>query len=159
VVGALAAVGDIGFDNSLNLSLENHLPAGLSQAVTGAGSALASEVAKLSKIPALGSASLVPVDKAGRAVVYFLVTGNLTKPSFALDSKRMASEAGAGAKNALTESLNKKKEELKAKVDAERAKVEAEARARADAEKKKLQQKGSDEAKKQGKKVLKGLGF
>ncbi len=166
VVGALAAVGAIGFDNTLNLSLETHLPPGLSSAVTGAGSALVSEVAKASGVPALGGASLVPVDKAGRALVYFLVGGSLTKPTFALDSKRMASEAGAGAKSALTDALNKKKDELKAKADAEKAKLEGEAKARIEEEKKKLQEqaeaqkkKGADEAKKQGKKVLKGIGF
>jgi len=166
VVGAIAATGSVGFDNSLSLSLENHLPPGLSQAVAGAGGALTSEIAKLSQVPALGGVSLVPVDKAGRAVLYFLVGGAITKPSFALDSKRMASEAGSGAKSVLNETLNKKKEEVKARAEAEKTKLENEAKARADEEKKKLQQqadqqkqKASDEAKKQGKKVLKGLGF
>ncbi len=166
VVGGLAATGTIGFDNTLNLSLENHVPAGLSQTLTGATGALTSEVAKLTKVPALAGASLVPTDKSGRAILYFLVGGILTKPTFALDSKRMAAEAGAGAKNALADALNKKKEELKAKLDAEKAKLEGEAKARIDEEKHKAQQqveeqkkKGTVEAKKQGKKVLKGLGF
>ncbi len=166
VVGALAASGSVGFDNSLNLALETHLPPGLSQAVMGAGNALTSEVAKLTQVPALAGASLVPKDQAGRAIVYFLIGGLLSKPSFALDSKRMASEAGAGAKNALTDAFNKKKDELKVRAEAEKAKLEGEAKARLDAEKQKLQQqadeqkkKVTDEGKKQGKKVLKGLGF
>jgi AsmA family len=166
VVGAMAATGTLGFDNTLNLSLENHLPPGLSQAVTGAGSALVSQVAKLSNTPALAGASLVPVDKAGRAIIYFLVGGSLSKPSFGLDSKRMASEAGAGVKNALSDAFNKKKQEALTKLNAEKDKLESEAKARLELEKQKLQQqvdeqkqKGTEEAKKQGKKVLKGLGF
>ncbi|HKP98420.1 MAG TPA: AsmA family protein [Fibrobacteria bacterium] len=166
VVGSILAAGAIGFDNTLDLNLESHLPAHLSAGVLGAGSALASEVAKLSKIPALGSASLVPVDKAGRAVLYFLVGGTLAKPSFSLDAKRMATEATSGAKGALTDALNKKKLELKAQAEAEKAKLEAAGRARAEEERKKLEaaaeeqkKKTSEEAKKQGKKVLKGLGF
>lgn len=166
VVGGIMAAGAIGFDNTLDLSLESHLPPNLSSGVLGAGSALASEVAKLSQIPALGGASLVPVDKAGRAVIYFLVGGTLSKPSFTLDAKRMATEATSGAKSALSDALNKKKLELKAQADAEKAKAEAAAKARIDEEKKKLdaaaeqqKKKGTDEAKKQGKKVLKGLGL
>jgi uncharacterized protein involved in outer membrane biogenesis len=166
VVGAIMAVGTIGFDNTLNLTLENHLPAGLSSSLAGASGALASEVAKLSKIPALGSASLVPMDKSGRAIVYFLVGGTLAKPSFSLDAKRMAGEATSGAKSALSDALNKKKDELKAQANAEKDKLEAQAKARADEEKKKLEaaaeeqkKKASGEAKKQGKKVLKGLGL
>lgn len=166
VVGAIMAVGTIGFDNTLNLTLENHLPAGLSSAVAGASGALASEVAKLSKIPALGSASLVPMDKSGRAVVYFLVGGTLAKPSFSLDAKRMAAEATSGAKSAIGDALQKKKDELKAQVSAEKEKLEAQAKARADEEKKKIEaaaeeqkKKASEEAKKQGKKVLKGFGL
>ncbi|MDB5050424.1 MAG: hypothetical protein JWO30_3495 [Fibrobacteres bacterium] len=166
VVGGIMAAGAIGFDNTLDLSLESHLPPNLSSGVLGAGSALASEVAKLSQIPALGGASLVPVDKAGRAVIYFLVGGTLSKPSFTLDAKRMATEATSGAKSALSDALNKKKLELKGQADAEKAKAEAAAKARIDEEKKKLdaaaeqqKKKGTDEAKKQGKKVLKGLGL
>jgi uncharacterized protein involved in outer membrane biogenesis len=166
VVGAIMAVGTIGFDNTLNLTLESHLPAGLSSTVAGASGALASEVAKLSKIPALGNASLVPMDKAGRAVVYFLVGGTLAKPSFSLDAKRMAGEATSGAKSAIGDALQKKKDELKAQANAEKEKLEAQAKARADEEKKKVEaaaeeqkKKASEEAKKQGKKVLKGLGL
>ena len=160
------AAGTIGFDNTLDLTLESHLPPGLSSSLTGATGALASEVAKLSKVPALGNASLVPVDKAGRAVVYFLVGGTLAKPSFSLDAKRMASEATSGAKSAIGDALQKKKDELKAQANAEKDKLEAQAKARADEEKKKLEaaadeqkKKASEEAKKQGKKVLKGLGL
>jgi uncharacterized protein involved in outer membrane biogenesis len=166
VVGAIMAAGTIGFDNTLDLSLESHLPPGLSSSVAGASGALASEVAKLSKIPALGSASLVPMDKAGRAIVYFLVGGTLAKPSFSLDAKRMAGEATSGAKSAVADALNKKKDELKAQANAEKEKLEAAAKARADEEKKKLEaaaeeqkKKAGDAAKEKGKKVLKGFGL
>jgi uncharacterized protein involved in outer membrane biogenesis len=166
VVGAIMAVGTIGFDNSLDLTLENHLPAGLSSSLAGASGALASEVAKLSKIPALGSASLVPMDKSGRAIVYFLVGGTLAKPSFSLDAKRMAGEATSGAKSALNDAFNKKKDELKAQANAEKEKLQSQAKARADEEKKKLEaaaeeqkKKATEEAKKKGKGVLKGLGL
>jgi uncharacterized protein involved in outer membrane biogenesis len=166
VVGAIMAAGTIGFDNTLDLSLESHLPAGVSSSVTGATGALASEVAKLSQIPALGNTSLVPVDKNGRAVLYFLVGGTLAKPTYALDGKRMALEATTGAKKALADALDKKKQELKAQADAEKAKFEAAVKAQAEQEKKKAQaaadeqkKKAEDEAKKQGRKVLKNLGF
>ncbi|MEO7424332.1 MAG: AsmA family protein [Fibrobacteria bacterium] len=165
-LGSVMALGSIGFDNTLDLTLENHLPPGMSSAVMGAGSAVASQVAKLSQIPALGGASLVPTDKAGRAVLYFLVGGTLAKPSFSLDAKRMASEANSGAKSALSDALNKKKLEAKAMADAERAKLEAAGKAKLDEAKSKAgaaaeeqKKKASDEAKSQGKKVLKGLGF
>ena len=166
VIGTLAALGDLGFDNSLNLSLENHLPVGVSQSIGGASSALASEVAKLSHMPALTGASIVPMDKAGRAILYYLIGGSLTKPTFTLDSKRMAGEAGAGAKSALSDAFNKKKAELKAQLDAEKLKLESEVKAKLESEKAKIQQqvegqkkKATDEVKGQGKKVLKGLGF
>jgi hypothetical protein len=177
VIGAVMAAGAIGFDNTLNLNLESHLPPGASGVLAGASGALTSELSKLPGASALGNASLVPMDKAGRAIVYFLVGGTLAKPTFAVDSKRMVAEASGGAKNALNAALDKKKDELKAQAAAERAKLEAQAKARADSAKSQLQaaadeqkkkaaaaaeeqkKKASDEAKKQGKKVLKGLGF
>ena len=177
IVGAILAAGAIGFDNSLNLNLESHLPAGASSALAGAGGALTSELSKLPGASALGGASLVPVDKAGRAIVYFLVGGTLAKPTFAVDSKRMMSEAAGGAKNALKSQLDAEKAKLQARADAEKAKLQAQAQAKADsakaqaqaaveAQKKKAEaaaeeqkKKASEEAKKQGKKVLKGIGF
>lgn len=166
VVGAIMAQGSIGFDNTLDLTLENHLNPKMSAVVAGAGSALTSQLAKLTQVPGLAGASLVPTDKQGRAILYFLVGGSLSKPGFSLDSKRMASEGTSGAKNALNDAMQKKKDELKAQAEAERAKLEGAARARADEEKKKLEQaageqkkKASEEAKKQGKKVLKGIGL
>lgn len=177
IVGAILAAGAIGFDNTLNLNLESHLPPGASGVLAGAGSALTSELSKLPGASALGGASLVPMDKAGRAIVYFLVGGTFTKPTFAVDSKRMMAEASGGAKNALNDALQKKKDELKAQANAEKAKLEGQAKAKADsakaqvqaaaeAEKKKAaaaaeeqKKKASDQAKQQGKKVLKGLGF
>jgi uncharacterized protein involved in outer membrane biogenesis len=166
IVGSLLAAGAIGFDNTLNLNLESHLPANVSGVLAGAGSALSSELSKLPGASALGGASLVPMDKAGRAIVYLLVGGTLAKPTFAVDSKRMMSEAAGGAKNALNDALQKKKDELKAQAAAERAKLEGQARGKADSAKAQVQaaadeqkKKASDEAKKQGKKVLKGIGF
>jgi hypothetical protein len=177
IVGSVLAAGAIGFDNTLALNLESHLPANVSAALAGAGSALASELSKLPGASALGGASLVPMDKAGRAIVYLLVGGTLAKPTFAVDSKRMMSEAAGGAKNALNDALQKKKDELKAQALAEKAKLEGQARAKVDSAKAQLQtaadeqkkkaeaaaeeqkKKTSDEAKKQGKKVLKGIGF
>ncbi|MDQ3000625.1 MAG: AsmA family protein [Fibrobacterota bacterium] len=173
VVGAIIAAGSIGFDNTLALNLETHLPPKMSAAVASASGALTSEIGKLSGIPALANASLVPTDKAGRAILYFVVGGTLAKPSFSLDAKRMASEAGSGVKGALSDALNKKKAELKAAADAERAKLEAkgkakvdEVKARLDEEKQKAEaaaeaqkKKAAEEAKKKGKNVLKGIGF
>ncbi len=165
-VGSMAVTGSIGFDNSLALNMENHLPPSLSQGIAGATGALTSQLAKLTNIPALAGASLVPMDKTGHALLYFLIGGTLSRPSFSLDSKRMTGEASAGAKNALSDAFNKKKDELKAKFDTEKAKLEAEAKAKLDAEKKKLmdqaeaqKQKGVEEAKQQGKKLLKGFGL
>jgi colicin import membrane protein len=188
VIGAVLAAGTIGFDNALALNLESHLPAGVSVALSGAGSALTSELAKLPGASALGGASLVPMDKAGRAIVYLLVGGTLTKPTFAVDTKRMMAEATGGAKNALNDALQKKKDELKAQALAEKAKLEAQAMQKADSVKAKAQaavdeqkkkaeaaaeeqkqkaeaaaeeqkKKAAEGAKKEGKKVLKGLGF
>lgn len=177
VVGAILAAGAIGFDNTLSLNLESHLPPNASAVLAGAGSALTSELSKLPGAGALGKASLVPTDKAGRAVIYFLVGGTLARPTFAVDGKRMMSEASGGAKAALNDALQKKKDELKSQAAAEKARLEAQARAKADsakaqaqaaleAEKQKAKaaaeeqkKKAADEAKKQGKKVLKGLGL
>lgn len=177
LVGSLLAAGAIGFDNTLNLNMESHLPANVSGALAGASSALSSELSKLPGASALAGASLVPMDKAGRAIVYLLVGGTLAKPTFAVDSKRMMSEAAGGAKNALNDALQKKKDELKSQALAEKAKLEGQARAKADSAKAQVQaaadeqkkkveaaaeeqkKKASDEAKKQGKKVLKGIGF
>jgi hypothetical protein len=166
VIGEMLSQGAIGFDNTLALNLETHLPPGLSNAVAGAGGALASELAKVSKVPALGNVSLVPKDAKGRAVLYFLVGGLLTNPSFSLDTKRMAAEGAGGAKSVLGDAVKKKKEELQSQVNAKKDSLEKVAQARADEEKKKLEQKieeekkkKEEEAKKQGKKVLKGLGL
>jgi hypothetical protein len=177
IVGAVLAAGAIGFDNTLNLNLESHLPPGASGALAGASSALTSELSKLPGASALSGASLVPMDKAGRAIVYFLVGGTLAKPTFAVDSKRMVSEASGGAKNALNDALQKKKDELKAQANAEKTKLEGQAKAKADSAKAQVQaaadtekkkaaaaaedqkKKATDQAKQQGKKALKGLGF
>jgi uncharacterized protein involved in outer membrane biogenesis len=175
--GALDVTGSIGFDNTLDLVVEDRLPPSLSSHVVGAGSALTSELAKTVKIPGLSNTNLVPTDKSGRAILYFLVGGTVSRPNFALDMKRMAAEGAGAAKGAMEAELRKKADELKAQAQAEKAKLEAEARARADEEKRKLQakadeekkkleaqaeaekKKAAEEAKKQGKKVLKGLGL
>jgi hypothetical protein len=136
-VGSLLASGSVGFDNSLDLRLEQALPAAASRLVSGTR---------------LGGLSLVPMDKSGRALLYFAVGGLLHRPTFSLDMKRMAREGAAGA-------LGRKQDEAKAKVLAEKERLEAEARAKVEAEKKRLQEQAEQEAKKAGKKVLKSLGF
>jgi uncharacterized protein involved in outer membrane biogenesis len=173
-VGSLAALGHIGFDNTLSLTLENHLPADISKQVAGASGALASELSKAVKIPGLANASLVPVDKAGRAIVYFLVGGTLARPTFALDTKRMATEGVGGAKASLEAEARKKLDEAKAQLNARKDSLEAAGRARldeekakvqakADAERKKLEEQAEAEKKKAAesakKKVLKGIGL
>jgi uncharacterized protein involved in outer membrane biogenesis len=159
VVGALLAAGGIGFDNSLSLQLEDHLPAGLSQAVAGPGSSLTSELSKYASVPGLGKVNLVPTDKNGRAILYFLVGGALTHPTFSLDLKRMATEGAGGAKAAVEDAARKKVNEAKAAAQAKADSAAAALRARADEEKKKAQKKAEEGAKQQGKKILKGLGL
>lgn len=159
VIGQMLGDGAIGFDNSLSLSIEDHLPAGLSQSLAGPGSALSSELSKLSAVPGLGKASLVPTDKNGRAILYFLVGGVLSHPSFSLDLKRMASEGAGGAKTAMEDAAKKKLNEAKAAAQAKADSLAAVARKRADEEKEKAKKKVEQGAKEQGKKVLKGLGL
>jgi hypothetical protein len=155
-LGALLLAGKIGFDNTLDLQLTEALPPAASKLVAGPSGALAGQLSKLAPVPGVANASLVPTDKSGRALLYFAVGGLLTSPTFALDVKRMAKEGAAGsAKAALDDALQAKKDEMKAKAQAEKEKLEAEAKAKIEAEK----GKAVGEAKKQGRKVLKGLGL
>ncbi len=153
-VGSLQAAGKVGFDNALDMQLTQALPPGVSKLVGGASSTLTGQLAKLASVPA-ANVSLVPMDKSGHALLYFLVKGTVTQPAFSLDAPRMAREGAGSAKAALADALKQKENELKARAEAEKQKLEAEARARAEAEKK----KAVNEVKKQGKKVLKNLGF
>ncbi len=159
IIGALNGQGFVGFDNTLNLNLENHLPPALSARVLGASGAVTSAAAKLTHIDALENVSLIPKDKSGRALLYFVIGGLVSKPTFALDSKRMAGEANSGVKQQLADELKKKTDELKAQSTAK-------AKAVVDAEKEKLKaegelqkQKATEAAKSKGKKALKSLGF
>jgi len=170
--GAGRAAGTIGFDNSLKLQLTQALPPAATAMVTGASNALLGQLQKFA--PGLPGGSLFPSDNQGRALLYFIVDGDLSKPRFALDAKRMASEGSgnavkASAQKALQDAARKKQEELSARAQEERAKLEAAAKAKFDAEKKrledaaaaekkKLSDKAAAEAKKQGKKILEGLG-
>ncbi len=180
IVGQLSALGKIGFDNSLDLNLEQHLTAAQSRMVLGASSALSGAAAKATGIGAFASVSAIPKDAQGRAIVYYIVGGTLTKPKFALDGKRMAGDAGSQVKAAAMEALDREKQKLKAeldaktrafkneaqaKIDAEKQKLEAEKK-KLEAEKKKLEEKANaekekvqDKAKEEAKKNLKKLGF
>ena len=103
------------------------------------------------------------MDKSGHALLYYLVGGTLTQPTFSLDAGRMAKEGTGNAKSALEDALRQKQNELKARAEAEKQKLEAEARARIEAEKKKAVDKakteGANQVKQQGKKLLKNIGL
>jgi uncharacterized protein involved in outer membrane biogenesis len=146
--GSARATGRVGLDNSLNLTLTHTLPPDASKAVAGGSSAVLSQIAKLSGSNAAGG-SLLPTDASGRALVYYLVRGEVTSPSFGLDAQRMAKEGAAGAAAASA------KEAVQARAQAEKEKLEAQAKTRIEAEKKKAKEEGV----KKGKKVLKDLGF
>jgi hypothetical protein len=105
-------------------------------------------LAKLSGSKAAGG-SLLPTDASGRAMIYYRVRGEVTRPSFGLDAQRMAKEGAAGA------AAVSAKEALQARAQAEKEKLEAQAKERLEAEKKKAKEEGV----KKGKKVLKDLGF
>ncbi len=170
-VGSLFLDGAVGFDNSLDLKLTQTLTPGLSKAVSGAGSALAKQVGSLAGISGLEQVSLLPTDAQGRNLLYFLVDGTVSQPRFSLDAKRMASEGAAGGvKKAAEAALKKKVDEAKALAQAKKDSLEAVARQKLEAEKEKAKKeaekvvdegkkKATEEAKKQGKKVLKGLGL
>ena len=162
VVGSILALGAIGFDNSLDLNLETHLPAAVSAVLAGPTGALTSGLSHLPGASALAGTNVVPTDKAGRAIVYFLIGGTLAKPTYNMDAKRMAAEGMGGAKKAMDDALAKQKAELAA---AAKAKTD-EAKAKFDEEKKKAEvvaeeqkKKATEAVKDKGKKVLKGLGF
>jgi uncharacterized protein involved in outer membrane biogenesis len=157
--GSARAQGFIGLDNALNLTLTHTLPPEASKAVAGGSSAVLAQVAKVSGSKAVGG-SLLPTDASGRAMLYYLVRGEVTRPSFGLDAQRMAKEgaagaAGAAAKAALQAKLQQQQDALKAQAQAEKEKLEAATKARIEAEKKKAKEEGA----KKGKKVLKDLGF
>ena len=162
-LGGAQASGKIGFDNALDLNLTQSLPPGVSKMVGGATGALTGQLAKLASVPQLANASLVPMDKSGHALLYYLVGGTLTQPTFSLDAGRMAKEGTGNAKSALEDALRQKQNELKARAEAEKQKLEAEARARIEAEKKKAVDKakteGANQVKQQGKKLLKNIGL
>ncbi len=164
-VGDIEVLGDIGFDNTLALSLANYLPPAMSKRVTGATGALSSQVAKLSGVPALANASVIPQDNQGRAILYYQIGGTLASPSFSLDAGRMAKEAGGGVKSQLEDQARQKADELKARAEAEKRKLEEQAKARVDSEKDKLEEKveekkqeATEKAKDKAKSILKGLG-
>jgi uncharacterized protein involved in outer membrane biogenesis len=172
--GAAKANGSIGFDNTLNLQLTQALPPAASGVVAGAGNALLGQLKQLIPGADVAGASLFPTDKEGRALLYYLVSGEVTSPRFMLDLKRMASEGSgnavkASAQKALADAARKKQEELEARAREEKAKLETAARDRIAAEKKILEdkaaaeakavkEKAAAEAKKKAKKILEGMG-
>jgi uncharacterized protein involved in outer membrane biogenesis len=172
--GAAKANGSIGFDNTLDLQLTQALPPAASGVVAGAGNALFGQLKQLIPGADVAGASLFPTDKEGRALLYYLVSGDITSPRFMLDLKRMASEGSgnavkSSAQKALADAARKKQEELEARAREEKAKLETAARDRIAAEKKALEEKAAAEAKalkekaaaeakKKAKKVLEGLG-
>jgi hypothetical protein len=172
--GAGRATGTVGFDNALDLDLTQALPPSASKLVAGVGGALLGVLDRLAPGAGIADASLFPTDKDGRVLFYYNVDGEVSKPRFTLDAKRMAAEGSAStaagaASKALEAAARQKAEELKARALEEKTKLEAEAKARieaekkrlqeaAAAEKKKLEEKAAEEAKKQGKKVLEGMG-
>lgn len=165
-VGGISALGTIGFDNTLDLVLENRLPQALSKQLSGASTALATGAAQATGIAGLGNISVFPKDAEGRVLLYYAVGGLLSAPTFALDQGKMAKGAKQQAEDALRAELKAKEAELRARAEAEKQKLETEARARVDAEKKKVEErvgeekkKASEEAKKRGRDALKGIGF
>lgn len=169
-VGSVSAKGSVGLDNSLDLQLDQALPAAASKAVLGASSAATSAVAKLAGISEIGQVGLFPKNAQGQALLYFAVVGTVSHPEFKLDVKRMAAEANSGAKAALSSALDAKKAELKAQFDAKKQELENQARAKADsvkqalqaqaeAEKKKATDQVKDKAKGEAKKALKSIGL
>jgi uncharacterized protein involved in outer membrane biogenesis len=169
-VGSALAQGVIGLDSKLNLELTQTLPAEASRLVASGSAAALDRLARATGT-ALPAGSLLPTDASGRALVYYKIGGEVTKPSFTLDAKRMANEGAAGAaKTALQDALKQKEAEAKARLEAERAKLEGAARERVNAEKARLEaerqraqdslkRKAEEEARKKGKKVLKDLGL
>jgi uncharacterized protein involved in outer membrane biogenesis len=179
--GSGRAAGIIGFDNALALQLTQALPPAASKLVAGVGGALLGQLERLAPGSGLAGTSLFPMDKDGRALLYYKVDGEVSSPRFSLDTKRMAAEgSGNTVRSTLEDAARRKQAELAARAMEEKAKLEAEARARLDAEKarlqsaaeaeaqrlkeaaaaekKRLEDKAAEEAKKQGKKVLEGLG-
>ncbi len=164
-VGDLEALGSIGFDNTLALTLANFLPPSMSRKVTGATGALSSQVAQLSGVKALANLSVVPQDNQGRAILYYRIGGTLASPSFSLDANRMAQEAGGGVKNQLKDQARQQVDDLKNRAEEEKRKLEEQAKERAEAERAKLEEKAqaekekaADGAKDKAKKMLRGLG-
>jgi hypothetical protein len=169
-VGALFLDGSIGFDNSLDLKLTQTLSELLSKKVSGASSAVAKQMESKMGISGLGNASLFPTDAQGRNLLYFLIDGTTSQPRFSLDSKRMAAEGAGGVKKAAEAALKQKLNDVKAMAKAKEDSLRAVAQQRLNEEKEKVKeqaneavdsvkQKAKEEAKKQSKKVLKGLGL
>lgn len=169
-VGMITAKGSVGLDNTLALQIDQALPPAASKAVLGTTGAVSSTVAKMAGVAELGQVGLFPKDAQGRALLYYAVGGTVTNPDYKLDVKRMATEANAGVKSALSAAVDAKKAELKAKLDAEKEKLEAQAKAKADsvrqaleakaeAEKQKAVEGAKSKVKDEAKKKLKGLGL
>jgi hypothetical protein len=163
------------------LQLTQALPPAASKAVAGAGGALLGQLGKLAPGSGLAGAPLFPTDKQGRALLYYKVDGEVSRPRFSLDAGRMAAEGpGNAVWGALEAAARQKQEELQALAPEEKARLEAAAKARLDAEarrlrdsaaaekkrlevkaaaeRKNLEETAAEAAKKQGKKILEGLG-
>jgi hypothetical protein len=176
-VGDLSALGTVGFDTKLNLTLENHMSKQFSDPILGAQkkvqgtvSGAAGKVAGKLGEAAGGMISLVPQDKNGNAVAYFAIGGTLTDPSFTVDFKRMQQEASGDAKAKAQAEIDNLKAQAEAKVKAEldakkkaaeeainKQKAEAEAKVKAQTER--IKQETTNKAKEEGKKALRKFGF
>ncbi len=179
--GAMKAEGTVGFDNVLDLRVAQTLPPAASRLVLDAGGALMDQLSRLTGAPGLAGASLVPVDRDGNAILYFLVDGEVSSPRFALDASRMAREGAAGAaRGAVDAAAQRARAEAEARARQERDRLEAEARERldaerkrleeaaaaerrrleeaAEAERKRLEEQAAEEAKRQTERLLRGIG-
>ncbi len=145
--GSLSVLGTVGFDTTLNLTLENHLSKQLGDPILGAQKKVQGTVSKL--VGKIGEAvggmiSIVPVDKNGNAVAYYAIGGTLTDPSFSVDFKRMRQVASGDAKD-------------KVQVEKESFKPETEATVKTQTEK--IKQETTNKTKDEAKKLLKKFGF
>ena len=152
-LGLLAFTGAVGFNGALNLNLQNTLNSSISS--------------NLNNLTKASPVSLYQKDSRGNALLFFNIGGTFTDPKVTLDAsknsnpisnlKDMANVKLSEAKDKAVAKLNEEKAKLEAEALAKKKELEDKAKAEAEAKKKEAESKAKEAITNKGKEVLKGF--
>jgi hypothetical protein len=143
-LGLLAFTGGVGFNGNLNLKLQNTLSSSISS--------------NLNNLTKASPVSLYQKDARGNAILFFNIGGTFASPNVTMDASKNANPV-ADLKNMANAKINEEKAKLEAQAAAKKKELEDKAKAEVAAKKKEAENKAkakvADAAKDKAKNLLK----